>query len=242
MHIKVETGMGRLGFSLEDLKDNLNNILNYAAISIDGIYTHLSSADSDREYTIKQIEKFKQAIRITNSLNIAPKYMHALSSAGIVNFPEYQFNMVRIGDILYGYHPSEEVREKIDIRPSVKLEAPIIHIQNYNEGSKISYNGTYTLDRDSKIAVVKMGYADGLFRSLSNKYEVKVHDKMCKIVGNICMDMFMIDVTDVENVNISDSAIILDYDDSIYKMSEIANTIDYEILSKISNRVERKYV
>ena len=242
IHIKIETGMSRLGFNLEHLEENLKIIKTYSAIVIDGIYTHLSSADSDKDYTINQINKFKQAIKIANFLNIAPTYIHALSSAGIVNFPEYQFNMVRAGDILYGYHPDSEIRSKIDIKPCAKLTAKILHISNYEEGTKISYNGTCTLNRDSKVATVQMGYADGLFRALSNKYEVKVNDKKCKILGNICMDMFMCDITDAGNVKLFDEVTILDYNEDIYKMAEILNTIDYEILSKLSSRVERKYL
>ena len=234
--------MSRLGFDLEHLQDSLKIIKEYPAIVIDGIYTHLSSADSDKEYTIEQINKFKQAIKIANFLNIAPNYIHALSSAGIVNFPEYQFNMVRVGNILYGYHPDKEIREKINLKPCSKLTAKIVHIAKYQKGTKISYNGTYTLDKDSEVATVQIGYADGLFRALSNKYEVKINNKKCKILGNICMDMLMCDITDVENVKLFDEVTIFDFDDSIYKMAEMINTIDYEILSKLSSRVERKYI
>ena len=211
-------------------------------ICIDGIYTHLSSADTDKEYTLMQIELFKQALSNLLDLGIEPSYVHCLNSSGIINFPEYSFNCVRVGDSLYGYYPDTSLRNKISLKPCVKIVSPILQVTNYPKGTKVSYNQNYTLEKDSKVAVVQMGYADGLFRSLSNKYEVKVKGKKCKILGNICMDMFMCDITDIEDLTLEDEVVILDYDDSIYEMSEKAGTINYEIISRISPRVKRIYI
>ena len=242
VHIKIDTGMSRLGFILSSFENTINELSNYSNIKIDGIYSHLSSADSDYDYTLKQINTFETGIKILEDLNIKPKYIHILNSAGILNFTKYCFNTVRIGDSLYGYYPDNSLREKITLKPSVKIESKIINIQTYPKGTKISYNQTYTLEKDSKIATVQMGYADGLFRNLSNKFYVKINNTYCKIIGNICMDMFMCDITDLDKVNIGDSVTILDFDDSIYEMSKIAGTINYEILSRISRRVEREYI
>lgn len=244
VHLKIETGMGRLGFSLDDLNSSINELLDYTNICIDGIYTHLSSADTDTDmdYTLKQISKFEDAVKMLEELGIDFSYVHCLNSSGILNFPEYKFNSVRVGDILYGYYPDDSLRDKIDLIPSIKIVSKITHINYLKKGSKISYSGTHILNRDSKIAVIQMGYADGLFRNLSNKYEVIINGKKCKIVGNICMDMFMCDVTDLDNVSIGDDVTIIDDKDSIYDMANLAGTINYEILSRISKRVERVYI
>lgn len=242
VHLKIETGMSRLGFALDDLEKSIPKLLDLSNICIDGIYTHLSSADNDRNYTLKQISKFENAVNMLKDIGIDFSYIHCLNSSGILNFPTYQFNCVRVGDILYGYYPDSSLRDKINLIPSVEIVSKITHINSLRKGSKISYSGMHILDRDSKIAVVQMGYADGLFRNLSNKYEVVIHGKKCKIVGNICMDMFMCDITDLDNVNVSDEVKILGNDDSIYTMSDMAGTINYEILSRISKRVERVYI
>lgn len=242
MHLKVDTGMSRLGFSLNDLENNISKLLDFSNLCIDGIYTHLSSADTDKDYTLNQISKFNEAVDMITSLGIEPSYIHCLNSSGILNFPEYQFNTVRVGDILYGYYPDESLENKISLMPSVKIVSKISHISYLEKGTKISYSGTYTLKRPSKIAVVQMGYADGLFRNLSNKYEVSINGNKCKIVGNICMDMFMCDITDIKDVSVGDAVLILGDDSDIYTMSNIAGTINYEILTKISKRVKREYI
>ena len=242
IHLKIETGMSRLGFKLDELPYAIDKILDLKNICIDGIYTHLSSADVDRDYTLKQIDIFKHALSYVQSLGIEPSYIHCLNSSGIINFPEYSFNTVRVGDCLYGYYPASSLRNKISLKPSVKITANISQITDYIKGTKISYNQNYTLEKDSKVAVVQMGYADGLFRSLSNKYEVIVKRKKCIIIGNICMDMFMCDVSEINDLTFQDEVAILDYDDSIYEMCDIIGTINYEILSKISPRVKRVYI
>ncbi len=242
VHLKIETGMGRLGFSSDDIEKNISTLLDFSNICLDGIYTHLSCADTDKDYTLRQLHLFENTVNGLSGLGLEFSYIHALNSAGILNFNDYQFNTVRVGDILYGYYPDDSLKKKISLKPSVKIVSKIVHINNYKKGCKISYNGTYITSKASKIAVVSMGYADGLFRNLSNNYEVEIKGKKCKIVGNICMDMFMCDITGITGVDVGDEVIILNLNDDIYNMAKIAGTINYEIISRISKRVERVYI
>lgn len=243
IHIKVDTGMTRLGFSpnevleiVKDITDNMTNII------IDGIYTHLSSADTDNDYTIKQLTLFDNTVNLLKSNNYTFKYVHALNSSGVLKFSEYSYNAVRVGDILYGYYPDESLRKYISLKPSVKLEAPIINIREIEKDCRISYSQTFKSTDKMKIATIQIGYADGLDRKLSNKLNVYINNIPCKIVGNICMDMCMIDVTNVPNVNVGDYCNIIDYDDSIYTIANIIGTINYEVISRISKRVKRIYI
>lgn len=242
VHIKVDTGMTRLGFSIREvlnnvkyIKDNLTNIL------IEGIYTHLSSADTDDEYTLKQLNDFDSTVRLLDKNGYTFSYVHALNSSGLLKFPEYAYNAVRVGDILYGYYPDESLREKISLKPSIKITAPIVNIREIEAGCSVSYSRKFNSVNKMKIGTIQMGYADGLDRKLSNKLDVYVNGMPCRIIGNICMDMCMIDLTNVPSVLVGDYCNILDYDDSIYTLSDIIGTINYEIISRISKRVKRIY-
>jgi len=243
VHIKVDTGMARLGFNLNEIldtlkyiKDNLTNILT------DGIYTHLSSADTDDEYTLDQLNNFDNCIKSLTSNGYEFNYIHALNSSGLLKHPEFSYNSIRIGDLLYGYYPHKSLMDSISLKPAVKITAPIINIREINSGCSISYSRTFESTNDMKIATIQMGYADGLDRKLSNKLNVYINDIPCKIIGSICMDMCMIDVTNVPTLQVGDYCTILDYNDSIYTIADIIGTINYEIISRISKRVKRIYI
>jgi len=243
VHIKVDTGMTRLGFNLDEIidtvkyiRDNLTNILT------DGIYTHLSSADTDDEYTLNQLNNFDNCIKSLTSNGYEFNYIHALNSSGLLKHPKFSYNAVRIGDLLYGYYPHKSLIGSISLKPAVKITAPIINIREINSGCSISYSRTFESANNMKIATIQMGYADGLDRKLSNKLNVYIHDIPCKIIGSICMDMCMIDVTNVPTIQVGDYCTILDYDNSIYTIADIIGTINYEIISRISTRVKRIYI
>ncbi len=243
VHIKVDTGMTRLGFNTNEAISNVKYIKNnFRNILIDGIFTHLSSADSDEEYTLKQLEDFDSTVKSLTSDGFNFNYIHALNSSGLLKFPKYMYNAVRIGDILYGYYPHESLKSIISLKPSVKLTAPIINLKSIESGCRVSYSGTFKSTKNMKIATLQIGYADGLDRRLSNKLNTYINQVPCKIVGNICMDLCMIDVTDILDIQIGDYCTIIDYDDSIYKLADIVGTINYEILSRISKRVKRIYI
>jgi alanine racemase len=243
IHIKIDTGMSRLGFNISEVLNNVKYISdNLTNILIDGIYTHLSSADTDDEYTLNQLSEFDKCIKLLISNGYEFNYIHALNSSGLLKHSEYAYNAVRIGNILYGYYPDESLRNSISLRPSVKLTAPIINLRDISSGCSISYSRTFKSTENMKIATIQMGYADGLDRKLSNKLDVYINNIPCRIVGNICMDMCMIDVTNIDNIQVGDYCTILDYDDSIYTLANIIGTINYEIITRISKRVTRIYM
>lgn len=243
VHIKVDTGMTRLGFStyqvLETVKYIKNSLTN---IIIDGIYTHLSSADCDDEYTISQLNNFDNTIQSLSNNGYNINYVHALNSSGLLKFSNFSYNAIRVGDILYGYYPDETLRNYISLKPAVKITAPVIHLRDISSECSISYSRTFKSTNNMKIATIQMGYADGLDRKLSNNLSVYINNTPCKILGNICMDMCMIDVSNVRNIHVGDYCTIIDYDDSIYNVANIIGTINYEVISRISKRVKRLYV
>lgn len=243
VHIEIETGMGRTGVNLSDLEDFIQEIKNAPNITVEGIYTHFSVADRDYEYTNLQIEKFKKAVvSVENELGKL-KYIHTSASNGILNFKDSNFNLVRPGIIMYGYESFEGAKSKINLKPVSKLISTINFIKNVEKGESISYGRTYIASKEIRVATVPLGYADGMRRSYSKEGYVVVNGKKAKIIGTICMDSFMIDVTDIPNVKEGTKVYI--WDNEIITLDEIAkklNTINYEILSIISSRVPRKFV
>ena len=239
IHIEIETGMGRTGVKLEELEEFINSL--NSNVKIEGLYTHFSSADSDFEYTKNQIEIFEKAIEIVKSKNINLKYIHSHASNGILNFGKNgNYNLVRPGIIMYGYPSDIEACKKIELKPITKLKSKITFLKTVESNTSVSYGRNFITEKETKIATVPIGYADGLRRSLSNKGEVVINGKKAKIIGNVCMDSIMIDVTDIENVKTGDEVYI--WDNEIIKLedvSKLCDTINYEILSGISSRVPR---
>ncbi|WP_051524406.1 alanine racemase [Sulfurihydrogenibium subterraneum] len=237
IHIKFDTGMRRLGFygsDIEKLKEKIKGF------EIEGILSHLPSADTDPEYTKNQIEDFK---RILKKIDINPKYIHIQNSAGVVYDCPF-CNTIRLGIAMYGEKPTQNY--PIDLYPVMTVLSKVISVKNIKKGDKISYCGTFTADRDMKVAVVSFGYADGLPRALSNKGYVLINGKYCKILGNVTMDMTIVDVSDLDVVNVGDDVVIVGKSkDKEIKFSDIANlsgTIAYEIMCGISKRVVREEV
>ena len=240
VHLEIETGMGRTGINI----NNLNNFIDKLTpnIEVEGIYTHLSSADIDYNYTNEQLDIFKKAIDIVKrKTNL--KYIHAAASNGIVNFKESYYNLVRVGIIMYGYPSADDTLHKIEIKPIAKLKSKIVFLKTVPKNTSISYGRSYITNKETKVATIPIGYADGFRRELSNKWYVLINNKKCPIIGKICMDSFMVDVTELDNVEVGDEVII--WDNENIKLEEIAakcNTINYEILCTISNRVPRKFI
>lgn len=242
IHIEIETGMGRTGVDLENLDAFIKNIKDNKNIKVEGVYTHLSSADEDFEYTKQQLQKFDKAVeKVKNNFDI--KYIHSLASNGIINFSEASYNLVRPGIIMYGYKSGDGVEEKIDLKPVATLKSKIIYIKEVEENVSISYGRRFITKRKSKIATIPVGYADGINRILSNIGEVVIKGKKAPIIGSICMDSLMVDVTDIKDVKVDDDVFI--WDNNLITLDDIAkkcDTINYEILSTISERVPRKFI
>lgn len=243
VHMEIGTGMGRTGIKPARTLEYIEEAKRQGNIKIDGIYTHFSCSDCDEKYTLNQIEAFKKAVAVAKEHIQELRYIHCCNSAGIINFKNAHFNLVRPGLILHGYYPSEDLKNKISLKPCAKLKSRISFIKKVAPGTSISYGRKFITKRDTIIATVPLGYADGLRRSLSNRGYVVINGKKAPIVGSVCMDSFMVDVTDICNVKVGDDVYI--WDNENITLEEVANlydTITYEVISTISDRVVRKYV
>jgi len=242
IHMEIGTGMGRTGILPSQVKDYINEVKQSTNITITGIYTHFSCSDCDIEYTEKQIMTFNSVLDIVKRELNTLEYIHACNSAGVLNFPEAHFNLVRPGIMLYGYYPTTEPKSKIELKPVATLKANVSFLKNVPSGTCISYGKTFVTNRPSKIATVNIGYANGVRRSLSNRGNVVINNKIVPIIGTVCMDCFMVDVTDID-VNVNDEVFI--WDNENIMLEEIANTCDtinYEILTGISENVYRNFI
>lgn len=248
IHIALDTGMGRIGFMPND--NSLNEVLKIASlngIEIVGIFTHFSTSDEkDKEYTNYQFSKIQNFIKrlSDNGVNIPIK--HVSNSGAIIDLPETYLDAVRAGIILYGYYPSNEVnKERLALKPALTLKTKVGHIKKLEKGMYVSYGRTFKTERDSIIATLPIGYADGYSRLLSGKAKVVINGKIANVVGRICMDQCMVDVTDVGEVKVGDEVILLGEDGDLKfnadDMAEIIGTINYDILCMIKHRVPRVY-
>ncbi len=239
IHIELETGMGRTGVKKEDMLAFVRKLSSLGNIEIEGMFSHFSSADSSPEYTAAQLKIFKDVKEDLAKNGFEFKYYHLAASSGIIAYPEAYFNAVRPGIILRGYYPSEDMRSMITLKPATKLKSEIVYIKDVEPGTAISYSRTFVTDKPSRIATIPMGYADGLRRELSNKGRVLVNGQYAPIVGRICMDNFMIDITGLD-ANLGDEIVLWDNDKvTLEEIADICGTINYEILCGISERVPR---
>lgn len=242
IHIEIDTGMGRVGIKPIETLNFVEQVKKLKNIEIEGIYTHFSSADVDEEYTKEQIKQFKNILAKLNQKGYKFKYIHASASSGIINYKEATFNMIRPGLIMYGYMPDKNMQNKIDVKPVAKLISHVVFIKEVPKGTSIGYGRTYVTKEKTKIATIPLGYADGIRRLMSNKGSVYINGKYAKIIGNICMDNFMIDVTGI-NVNLGDKVYVWDNENiTLESVADICKTINYEILCGIAARVRRKYI
>ncbi|HOK62943.1 MAG TPA: alanine racemase [Soehngenia sp.] len=249
IHIKIDTGMGRLGFLPTDESiDEILKISTLPNISIEGIFTHFAKADEkDKTETIEQFNKFMHMVNQLEQRGLSIELKHVSNSAAIIDIPEYNLDLARPGIILYGLYPSDEVnKNRINLRPAMTLKSIISNIKNVPTNTGISYGHKFMTKKPSKIATVPIGYADGYTRLLSNKGKVFVNGQLANVVGNICMDQLMIDVTEIQNVNIGDEVVLFgDKEEGYPHVDEIAKsigTINYEITCMINRRVPRVYI
>ena len=245
IHIKVDTGMGRIGFSCtnESVK-TIKEISMLKNIEIEGIFTHFATADEENEEkTLKQFDKFMNFVEMLEKEGVHIPVKHCTNSAAIMRFPQMHLDMVRPGIILYGYYPSMYLKGKeIDLKPVMTLKSLVTTVKTVEQDSEISYGGTYTAKKGEKIATLGIGYADGLLRTLSNKLKVEVKGEKFNQTGRICMDQCMIDVSNANNINAGDEAVIFGENNSADELAEICGTISYEILCMVGKRVPRVYL
>lgn len=242
IHIEIGTGMGRTGIRPSRINEYLEEASKYSNIIIDGIYTHFSCSDCDADYTNSQIKSFEAALKVVKEKVKTLRYIHCCNSAGIIDFPHAHYNLVRPGLILHGLYPTEELKNKIKLEPTTKLKTKISFIKEVEKGTSISYGRSYITTATTKVATVPLGYADGLRRSMSNRGQVVVNGTIVPIIGKVCMDCFMIDVTSLPEVKVGDDVYIWDNKNiCIEDVAEIYDTINYEVLVSISPRVIREF-
>jgi alanine racemase len=249
VHLKLDTGMGRIGFrSLEELMAAARELKGMEGISVNGAFTHFASADeTDPSFTRKQIERFDKMIQILEENGFRLNAVHASNSAGILNFPDANYNLVRGGISMYGYCPSSDtvLSDPVQLLPVLQWETKIVHIKTVEEGSSISYGRTYIASGERRVATLPVGYADGYSRLLSSKAHVLIRGKRAPIIGRVCMDQVMADITDIPGASLGDTAVLLGEQglESITadELADICSTISYEILTSISERVPRVY-
>lgn len=239
-HLEVDTGMRRLGIGAEEICEFLRETANCRSIEMEGIFTHFSSADTnDRASTLRQISQFSTVLAVLKQAGLRLRYIHMANSAGIQRFPESHKDLVRPGIMLYG---SGKVAN-YELKPVMKLMTRIVQLKNIPAGTPVSYGETFVAARQSVIAVLPIGYADGYNRLLSNRAMVSVKRKAVPVTGRVCMDLIMIDVTDVPGIKTGDEVTL--FGDDVVHIDDVAGwaeTISYEILSLIGKRVPRVYV
>ncbi len=247
VHIKINTGMNRLGLDLIEAKDIITNLF-IAGVNIEGIFSHFSSADSDPVFTMEQIRKFSGLVSSLRRMGIDFKLIHLSNSAGLSYRKSFEglCNMVRIGLAMYGVSPSQEISSAMRLLPILSLKSKIILIREVRAGEGIGYNHTYIAKTKRKIAIVPVGYGDGYPRLVSNRGRVIVKEKYCPIIGRVCMDYVTVDVTDVEAVKCGDEVVLIGRSGirkiGVEEISSWCNTIPYEILCQLGRRLPRIYL
>jgi alanine racemase len=245
VHLKVDTGMGRLGVPLSLWPDFLKEVKRFPKIEIEGILSHLSMTDEQKGYTQNQWRGFQRAVAIAQEMGISYQYLHMASSATLTAFPAYSAKLVRPGIMLYGSYPSPTFQALIPLKPVMTLKTRIHFLKSVPAGTKISYGGTFTTKRESLIATLPIGYADGYSRHLSNHGEVLIHGKRAPVVGKVCMDFIMVDVTDIPYVSVGDEVVLMGRQGreqiTAEEIAEKINSISYEVLCLIGKRVPRIY-
>ncbi len=247
VHLKVDTGMGRIGLFPHDVVPFVNQVLRLPYLEIEGIYTHFATADAaDKTYAYQQFELFRKVLQEIKDAGIQIPLRHAANSAAILNLPESYLDMVRPGTILYGINPFEGRSPSINLKPALSWKAKIAYVKGVPTGTGISYGRTHITQGSVRIATLPLGYADGLSRALSNKGEVLIHGQRASIVGRVCMDQCMVDVSQIEGVQIGDEAVLIGSQGrkrlGAEEIAQKIGTIGYEVLCNIGKRVPRVYV
>jgi len=247
MHIKVDTGMGRIGLDPKDVLPFMEKALSLKNIRVEGIFSHFSSVDEkEKGFSYQQLHQFKQVLAALEGQGIHLPLKHFASSAATIDFPEGYFDMVRPGISLYGVYPSAEVDHSVPLKPAMTLKTSITFLKEVPPGTVLSYGRTFETQRKSRIATLPVGYGDGYPRLLSNHGEVLVAGRRAPVVGRVCMDMTLIDVTDIPEAKVGSEVILFGKQDNaeilVDEIAEKAGTISHEILCGITKRVPKEYL
>lgn len=245
VHVKVDTGMGRLGISPDKVPNLLQSPPFKGPLRLEGLMTHLADADAeDPSYTELQLARFRKVLTELQDAGLTVPLAHAANSAALLRYPQAHFQLVRPGLMLYGYHPSLHVSAP-QLKPVLTLSSHIVQIRSLAPGESTSYNRTFTATRPTRIAVLPIGYADGLNRQLSNRGMVLVNGAPAPIVGHVCMDLTMIDVTSIPLASVGDEVVLIGrqgpFEVSASTVADTLHTITYEVLCNIGSRIPRLY-
>ena len=252
IHIKLDTGMSRIGYVCTDdedgIIDSIGQISRLPGIEIEGIFSHFAKADeTDPSYTHLQFGRFEKIIKKLEQSGIHIPIKHICNSAGILLYPEYHLDMVRSGIITYGLAPSDEVNiSDTGLMPAMQFKATVVNVKTLSADTPVSYGGKFVAKAGSRIATISAGYADGYSRVLSNKAQVLIKGHKADVAGNVCMDQFMVDVSEIENINIGDEVILFGSDGNniitVESVASIIGTISYETVCVVGKRVPRVYI
>jgi len=249
MHIKLDTGMGRLGFDINaEAVETIQRISKMKNVCMEGIFTHFAKADeTDKSFTEKQMNDFTWMISELDKRNVNFQYKHCANSAAIIDVPTSNFDLVRAGIAIYGLYPSEEVcKRNVELKPALELKSHVVFVKEIDAGTPISYGGTFVSEKKMRIATIPVGYADGYPRNLSSKGYVLIRGKKASIVGRVCMDQFMVDVTDIENVCFGDKVTLIGIDGNetitVEELGDLSGRFNYEFVCDLGKRIPRVYV
>ncbi|MBI2842017.1 MAG: alanine racemase [Armatimonadetes bacterium] len=246
VHIKVDTGMGRIGVAMENAVDLVTALLGLPTLEIEGIYTHFPSADEkDKSFTEEQTAAFRRILKELDGRGILPPLAHAANSGAVLDHPAAYFDMVRPGIMFYGLYPSPDSTRSAPLRPALTFKTNIVFLKDVPAGTSISYGRTFITSRPTKVATIAAGYADGYSRFLSNRGEVCVKGHRAPVIGRVCMDQTLIDVTDVPDPAVGDEVVLLgggmDYT-AVERVAELIGTIPHDVVCAIGKRVPRVYI
>ncbi|MEE9166413.1 MAG: alanine racemase [Candidatus Neomarinimicrobiota bacterium] len=246
IHLKIDTGMTRLGVSYDEALEVLRELKKHPEIQLEGIYSHFATADEgDRTYAYLQLERFSKIVEVSRDMNIPVKYYHIGNSGGVLNIPESFHDMVRVGMLMYGAYPSDETTECVEVEPVMNFKGPIVVVRWVKAGAPISYGSEYTPESDAFIGVIQTGFADGFPRNWYRRGYVGYKGKDYKIAGRICMDQFMVNFEDDEP-QVGEEVLFFG-DDGLnrIRVEDIAKDIDtttYALMTAVGGRTERTYV
>ena len=249
MHIKLDTGMARLGFDIsENSVAAIERISKMKNVKMEGIFTHFAKADeTDKSFTQKQMKDFSRMVDKLKEKNVSFQYEHCANSAAIIDVKDANYDLVRAGISTYGLYPSEEVKkENVKLKPALVLKSHVAFVKEIEEGTAISYGGTFVSKEKMRIATIPVGYADGYPRNLSNTGFVLIRGKKAPIVGRVCMDQFMVDVTHIEGTSFGDKVTLIGTDGNetitVEDLSELSGRFNYEFVCDLGKRIPRVYV
>lgn len=247
VHIKVNTGMGRLGFLPEDMGRAAEELFSLPGLDVEGAFTHFAVADEERrDYTDMQFERLGRALSLLEDKGRTLRMRHACNSAGILSHPDKYLDAVRPGIMLYGVSPVKRLPEAVTLRPTFAFKSAVVSLHDAAPSSGIGYGLRYITRGRERIAIVPVGYADGWSRTLSGKTSVLIRGRRCPAVGSICMDQMMVDVTDLDHVELGDEVVLIgrqgEAEITVQEVAELRETIPYEIPLALSRRVPRVYL